>query len=190
VSAPELWLIRHGQTEWSRDSRHTGRTDVPLTPAGEAAATELGAKLKDVRFDLVLVSPRARARRTADLAGLRAEVEPRAVEWDYGEYEGLTRGEIRETRPGWTVWRDGVVGGETLGQVAERADAVIARARAEGDAGRERVLLVAHGHFSRVLAMRWIGAAPQLAEHFPLETAAVGVLGWDRGIPVIERWNA
>lgn len=186
MNQPELWLIRHGETAWSRERRHTGRTDIPLTPEGEAAAVELKAGLADVTFDLILASPLGRAWRTAELAGLRPQPEPLAVEWDYGDYEGVTTMEIRRQHPGWKVWQGPVPRGETLDEVAARADALIDRIRARAS---ERALLVAHGHFSRVLAMRWIEQPPQIAEHFRMETTKTSVLGWDRGVPIIERWN-
>jgi broad specificity phosphatase PhoE len=184
---PELWLVRHGETEWSRVRRHTGRSDLPLTGRGEAGATELAPRLRGVAFDLVLASPLRRAWRTAELAGLTPRPEPAAVEWDYGDYEGVTTAEIRETRPGWRVWRGSVPNGETIGEVAKRAETVIQRVREEA---RERAILVAHGHFCRILAMRWLGFPPEGGEHLRLGTATVSVLGWDRGVPIVERWNA
>lgn len=187
VHTPELWIVRHGETEWSRARRHTGRTDLPLTPEGEDAARAMAPTLAGVPFDLVLASPLARAWRTAELAGLHAEPEPRAMEWDYGDYEGVTTMSIRETRPGWLVWEDTVPNGETLEQVAARADEVVERIRTEAE---QRALLFAHGHYLRVLAMRWLGLPPATAQHFRLETTTVSVLGWDRGVPIVERWNA
>jgi probable phosphoglycerate mutase len=187
VNEPELWLVRHGETTWSRVRRHTGRTDLPLTPAGEAAAAALAPRLRDVAFDLALSSPLQRALRTAQLAGLSPAPEPNAVEWDYGDYEGVTTAEIRETVPGWRVWQDPVPNGETIEEVAKRAGTVIRRVREEA---RERAILVAHGHFSRILAMRWLGLPPAAGEHLRMGTATVSVLGWDRGLPIVERWNA
>jgi broad specificity phosphatase PhoE len=183
---PELWLIRHGETEWSRTRRHTGRSDLPLTPEGEAAARALAPRLDGVPFDLVLASPLSRARHTAELAGLTPQLEPQAVEWDYGEYEGITTAQIQESRPGWSVWSDPIPGGESLDQVAARADTVIARIRAEAP---KRAALVAHAHFLRILTVRWIAQEPRLAAHFNLEVSTVSVLGFDRGLPVIDRWN-
>jgi broad specificity phosphatase PhoE len=183
---PELWLIRHGETEWSRTRRHTGRTDLPLTAEGEAAARELAPRLDGVPFDLVLASPLQRARHTAELAGLTPQLEPLAMEWDYGEYEGVTTATIHETVPGWSVWNDPIPGGESIDQVAARADAVIARIRAQAP---KRAALVAHGHFLRVLTVRWIQQEPRLASRFNLEVSTVSVLGWDRSVPVIDRWN-
>jgi broad specificity phosphatase PhoE len=184
---PELWLIRHGETEWSRTRRHTGRSDLPLTAAGEQAAQALASRVDGVAFDLVLASPLIRARRTAELAGLTPELEPLAMEWNYGEYEGITTAQIQETRPGWSVWSDSVPGGESLAEVAERADAVVAKVRA---AATTRAVLVAHAHFLRILAARWIEQEPHLASRFSLEVATISVLGWDRGVPVIDQWNA
>jgi broad specificity phosphatase PhoE len=187
VNTPELWVVRHGETEWSRVRKHTGRTDLPLTEAGEAAASALAPKLADVHFDLVLASPLRRAWHTAELAGVKPEPEPRAMEWDYGDYEGVTTMEIRETVPGWRVWHDPIPNGETVEQVAARADAVIARVREEAT---ERALLVAHGHFARVLGTRWIELDPRDGEKFRMDTTKITVLGWDRGLPIIERWNS
>jgi probable phosphoglycerate mutase len=183
---PELWLIRHGETEWSRTRRHTGRSDLPLTPEGEQAARALAPRLDGVPFDLVLASPLIRARRTAELAGLTPELEPLAVEWNYGKYEGITSAQIQETEPDWSVWTSPIPGGESLAQVAERADAVIGRVRSQAP---KRAVLVAHAHFLRILAIRWIGQTPLLAEHFNLQTATISQLGWDRGLPVIDQWN-
>jgi probable phosphoglycerate mutase len=187
VNTPELWIVRHGETEWSRARRHTGRTDLPLTPAGEEAARALAPQFEGVAFDLVLSSPLRRAWHTAELAGLQPSPEPQAVEWDYGDYEGVSTATIREQHPGWLVWKDPVPQGETLEQVAKRADAVIERIRGQAT---ERALLFAHGHYLRVLSMRWLGLAPRTAEHFRLETTRISVLGWDRGVPIVERWNA
>jgi len=183
---PELWLIRHGETEWSRNRRHTGRSDLPLTPEGEAAAAALAPRLSGIAFDLVLASPLRRAWHTAELAGLHPEVEPRAVEWDYGKYEGVTTAQIQESEPDWSVWTSPIPGGESLEQVAVRADAVIARVRAQAP---KRAVLVAHAHFLRILAVRWIEQDPLLAERFNLLTSAVSVLGFDRGLAVIDQWN-
>lgn len=183
---PELWLIRHGETEWSRDRRHTGRSDLPLTAEGEQAARALAPRLAGISFDLVLASPLQRARRTAELAGLTPQLEPLAMEWDYGKYEGITTAQIQETEPDWSVWTSPIPGGESLDQVAGRADAVIARVRAQAP---KRAVLVAHAHFLRILSVRWIEQEPLLAERFNLQTAALSQLGWDRGLPVIDQWN-
>jgi probable phosphoglycerate mutase len=182
----QVWLVRHGETSWSRARRHTGRSDIPLTAVGEQAARELVPRVADVRFDLVLASPLSRAWRTAELAGLNPKPEPLAKEWNYGDLEGKTSAEIQEDRPGWTIWDGPVPGGETLAHVAERADAVIERIRRES---QQRAILVAHAHFLRVLAARWLHEPPELARHLALDTATVSVLSWDRGAPVILRWN-
>jgi broad specificity phosphatase PhoE len=180
-----LWLVRHGSTEWSTTGRHTGRTDVPLTPEGEVAAAALRPLLADHDFALVLSSPLQRARRTAELAGESPEIDDDLLEWDYGQYEGRTTPEIREERPGWSLWTDGVLGGETADDVAARADRVIARARAAGG----DCVVFAHGHLLRVLGARWIGSAPTAGQHLLLSTAAVCVLGYERETPALARWN-
>ena len=178
-------LIRHGATAWSESGQHTSTTDVPLTDAGREAARALGARLAGREFALVLTSPRARARDTAVLAGIEAEVEPDLVEVGYGEYEGRTTPEIRVERPGWTLWRDGSPGGETLAQAGERVDRVIARAlAADGD-----VALFAHGHILRVLAARWLELPPERGASFALHTATLSELGFERETRVIVRWN-
>jgi probable phosphoglycerate mutase len=184
---PDIWLVRHGETEWARLGRHTGRTDVPLTELGREQARLVAARLAGVSFALVLSSPLARAFETALLAGFgdRVEPDPDLVEWDYGAYEGRTTSEIRSATPGWSIWRQGPVGGETIDEVAARADRVIARARSvEGN-----VLLFAHGHVLRVLAARWLGLPPSEGRLFALSTATVSILGWEHGAPVILRWN-
>ena len=183
----ELWLVRHGATEWSESGRHTSRTDLPLTAAGEDQARTLLPRLSGTAFDLVLTSPRRRARCTAELAGFPdAEPDADLAEWDYGEYEGVTTARIREQVPGWTVWTHPCPGGETAAQVAARLDRVIARARDQGG----RTLVFGHGHALRVLAARWIDMAPAEGAHFDLDTATLGALGDDRGVPAILRWNA
>jgi broad specificity phosphatase PhoE len=184
---PDIWLVRHGETEWARLGRHTGRTDVPLTELGREQARLVTARLAGVSFALVLSSPLARAFETALLAGFgdRVEPDPDLVEWDYGAYEGRTTSEIRSATPGWSIWRQGPVGGETIDEVAARADRVIARARSvEGN-----VLLFAHGHVLRILAARWLGLPPSEGRLFALSTATVSILGWEHGAPVIVRWN-
>ncbi len=182
-------VIRHGQTEWSATGRHTGVTDVPLTPDGRAQARELAPRLAGRRFALVLVSPRIRARDTAELAGLgdRAEIEPNLVEWDYGDYEGLTTPQIREQVAGWTVWTHPCPGGETAAEVGARADAVLDRVRPA--LGHGDVALVAHGHLLRVLAARWLGWPPEAGVHLLLDPSTLGELGDDRGVPALARWN-
>lgn len=183
----QLWLVRHGETEWSAAGRHTSRTDLDLTEAGVAAATDVGRRLAGSGpFVAVLASPRRRAQRTASLAGYPdAEVVDDLAEWDYGDDEGLTTPQIREERPGWTVWADGPRGGETAEQVGSRADAVLARVRgADGP-----VLAFSHGHFCRVLGARWVGLAATEGEHLKLSTASVSVLGWERDAPALVHWN-
>ena len=184
----QLFVIRHGETGWALLGRHTGRTDVPLTPRGREQAHAIGQRLADHRFALVLTSPLSRARDTAELAGFPdAQVEPDLREWDYGELEGLTTPEIRTSHPEWTIWSGPWLGGERPEDVGSRADRVIARCVApdvDGD-----VLLFGHGHALRVLAARWLGLAPTDGRMFALETATLGILGWDRGDRVIERWN-
>ncbi len=182
----ELWLIRHGETEWSKSGQHTGISDIPLTKAGEQAARTLRPVLARTSFDHVLASPLQRARRTAELAGAKdVQIEEGLLEWDYGEYDGLTRVQVRETRPDWTVWTEGAPGGESPEQVSSRVDRVIGKFRAQGG----RMLLFAHGHVLRSLAARWIEQPVKLGEHLPLDTAKVSVLGFDRGTPTLDRWN-
>ncbi|WP_407935741.1 histidine phosphatase family protein [Jatrophihabitans cynanchi] len=184
----QLWLVRHGETEWSRSGRHTGRTDLPLTAAGEDEARGLRAVLADVRPALVLCSPLLRARDTARLAGYQdIVIDDDLAEWDYGDYEGRTSAEIRADRPGWTLWTDGVPNGERIELVSARADRVIARARASLADGP--VVLVAHGHISRVIGARWIALAPQAGANLALGTAAPSVLGFQYDAPVIVHWN-
>jgi probable phosphoglycerate mutase len=184
----QVWLIRHGATEWSESGRHTGRTDIPLTEAGVRAAAPVRPLLAGRRFALTLSSPRRRAVRTAELAGCRPEIDDDLQEWDYGDYEGLTTPQIREREPGWTVWSGSLPGGETAAQVAARADRVIARARAAAQDGGD-VALFAHGHLLRVLGARWIGEPPTFGERLLLGTAAICVLGDERGTPALARWN-
>src|SRR3978361_2080870 len=184
--APQsVWLVRHGPTEWSESGQHTGTTDVPLTENGEDAARAVGPVLAKQWFALVLSSPMSRAWRTAELAGLTAERDGDLCEWNYGDYEGRTTPEIRETVPGWTVWRDGCPNGEIAGEVGARIDRAIARLQqVDGD-----VAVFAHGHVLRVLAARWLGETPEFGRHYALSTAAVCVLGFERESPVIFRWN-
>ena len=183
----DVWLVRHGQTEWSASGRHTSTTDLPLTPDGEAAARALAPRLASTSFDLVLTSPRERARRTAELAGFpSAELDPDLVEWDYGDYEGVTTDEIRESVPDWTVWTHPCPGGETAEQVGARLDRVVVRA----EAAEGRTLVFAHGHSLRVLTARWLGLPVVDGRLFRLDTATVSVLGHERESPVILRWNS
>jgi probable phosphoglycerate mutase len=189
AAAAELWLLRHGATEWARNGRHTGRTDLPLLAEGEAEARALAPGLARQRFDAVLVSPLQRARRTCELAGLGATAElcPDLQEWDYGDYEGITTAEIRRTQPGWTIWQGGCPAGETAEQVQQRCERVISRALAV--APSPRVALVAHGHILRALAGTWLGLGARGGALLALGTATVSVLGLERETRVILRWN-
>jgi broad specificity phosphatase PhoE len=190
----ELILLRHGETEWSRHRRHTGRTDVPLTREGEAAAAALAPALAARPVVAAFTSPAQRAVRTAELAGLDgAKLDPDLQEWDYGGYEGKTTPEIRSERAGWYLWRDGVIPGdathpgETVQQVGARADAVLARVRpllADGDA-----VLVSHAHTLRVLTARWLRLEPAGGRLFRLDTGTYSTLGTEHGEPVITHWN-
>ena len=188
ASAQEVYVVRHGETEWSLSGQHTGVTDIPLTENGRTVARRLGSVLAEQSFALVLTSPLGRARETCELAGLgnRAVLEPDLKEWDYGEYEGLTSAQILETRPGWMVFRDGCPGGESPKEVGARADRVITRVRAAAG----NVALFAHGHLFRVLVARWIGLPPEAGQHFLLDTATLNVLGYDRDSPAVRLWNA
>ena len=183
-----VYLLRHGETEWSLNGRHTGVTDVPLTENGRIAARRLEPILAKETFALVLSSPLRRARETAELAGLgkQANVEPDLIEWNYGEYEGLQTEQIRLTRPGWSVFRDGCPGGETPEQIGARADRVLTKVRA----CERNVALFAHGHILRVLAARWIHLSASYGEHFLLDTATLNVLGYYRESPAFKIWNA
>lgn len=181
----ELWLVRHGETEWSRSWRHTSVTDLELTDVGREQAQSLRPLLSGVGFDRVWSSPRRRALDTADLAGFTPEVDEDLVEWDYGDYEGITTVEIRETVPGWTVWSHPTPGGETSAQVGERLDRVVERVRSHGG----RTLVFAHGHSLRVLAARWLGLDVADGRVFLLDTGTYSVLGDDRGQPVVSQWN-
>jgi broad specificity phosphatase PhoE len=184
----QLWLIRHGETEWSATGRHTSRTDVALTEAGERQARAVGDMLGDLAPALVLSSPRRRAVDTARLAGLEVDdITDDLAEWDYGAYEGRTTEEIRRDKPDWSLWTDGVPGGESERQVTERADRVLTRAADALERGP--VVLVGHGHFSRVLGARWIGLPVSSGGRLLLGTAAPSLLGAQYGVPVITRWN-
>lgn len=189
---PKLWLLRHGETEWSRSGQYTGLTDLPLTAEGEEQARSSRAALLGIDFDLVLTSPLQRARRTAELAGYPDAVpEPNALEWDYGDYEGINSAVVRAENPGYLIWDDGVPNGETLQQVAARADAIVRRARGPLPDGTlpANVLLVAHGHFLRILTARWLGLDAGQGRHFLLGTAKVCMLGWDKKTPAVEQWG-
>jgi probable phosphoglycerate mutase len=180
----EVWLVRHGETEWSRNHKHTSTTDIALTTDGEAVAFGLAPRLRRP-FDLVLTSPRRRARDTAALAGhADAEVDEDLVEWDYGDYEGVTTAEIREKVPGWTVWTHPTPGGEDAAAVTARLDRVVARVREHA-----AVLVFGHGHALRALGARWIGLPVSEGRLLRLDTATVSVLGYEREQPVVLRWN-
>jgi probable phosphoglycerate mutase len=184
----EVWLVRHAETEWSRAKKHTGRTDVPLTDEGRAAARALARRLDRRAWAAVWSSPLSRARETCALAGLGGAAREREelLEWDYGDYEGATTTEIREARPGWYLWRDGCPGGESPEQVAARCDALVAElAELDGDA-----VLFAHGHVLRMLAAHWMELAPEAGGRLALSTGAVCVLGFEREVRVLRRWNA
>jgi probable phosphoglycerate mutase len=184
----ELVLIRHGETEWSRDGRHTGRTDVALTPEGRRQAKLVGEWLGGRSFARVLTSPLSRALDTCRLAGLGERAEPRddLLEWDYGEYEGLTTPEIWGRRPQWDLWHDGCPGGESPGEVGGRVDGLLAELQApDGD-----VAVFAHGHVLRVLTARWLGLGPERGALFVLATGTLSVLGWERETAAIRAWNA
>jgi probable phosphoglycerate mutase len=184
----ELWVLRHGETEWSANGRHTSSTDLPLTEAGERQAAALRDFIGGLEPALVICSPRRRALDTARLAGLTVhEVSDDLAEWDYGAYEGRTTAEIRSDSPNWSLWDDGVPGGESKRQVCERADRVLLRAAAVLHSGP--VVLVGHGHFSRVLGARWIGQPVETGANLLLGTAAPSVLSTQYGVPVIARWN-
>jgi probable phosphoglycerate mutase len=208
-----LWLVRHGETEWSAEGRHTSRTDLPLTERGRERAALLGKFLAGTKFAAVLRSPMERAKETCEIAGFGdvAVVDDGLREWDYGVYEGRTTEEIQAEIPGWSVWNDPIVGGETVEQVGARADGVIARALAAvavgGPTSQKRVpsagsgqvvghpdaavnvALFGHAHILRILAARWIGLEARGGELFALETGSVSVLGWERETRVIARWN-
>ena len=192
----QLILLRHGETEWSLAGQHTGRTDIPLTPRGEGIAAKLAPALARYRIRAAFTSPARRAVRTAELAGLTgAKPDPDLWEWDYGGYEGRTTAEIRTGRPGWYLWRDGVIPGdaehpgEKVEQVGARADMVLARVRPllAGDQGD--VALVAHGHILRVLTARWLGLEPAAGRFFRLDTGTISTLGTEHDEPVITSWN-
>ncbi|MBI3855170.1 MAG: histidine phosphatase family protein [Planctomycetes bacterium] len=185
----KIHLARHGQTAWSLAGKHTGRNDIPLTPDGEEEARKLGARLRKPKFDRVWTSPLRRAKQTCELAGFgaAAEILPDLMEWNYGEYEGLTSAEIHARRPGWRLFRDGCPAGERLEDVVVRADRVVARLKSSpGDA-----LIFSHGHFLRVLALRWTGVPPEWGGHLLLSSGSLSILAADGGTgdPAIDRWN-
>jgi probable phosphoglycerate mutase len=184
---PNVYLFRHGATEWSESGQHTSRTDLPLTDAGRLQATQLALSVSALDFTEVLVSPLRRARETCELAGLgdRAEECDDLREWDYGELEGMTTSEIRSEYPAWTIWSGPVPRGETLDEVSDRADRVIARVRT----ARGNVALFAHGHILRVLAARWCELPPVEGRRFPLETGTLSQLGWEHEYPTLRVLN-
>ena len=188
ASTQKVYVIRHGETEWSLTGQHTGVTDIPLTENGRAVARRLRPVLAEQSFQLVLTSPLRRARETCELAGFgaRAALEADLHEWNYGEYEGLTTKQIHHKQPGWMLFRDGCPGGETPAQIGARVDRVVARVR--GTAGD--VVLFAHGHVFRVLVARWIGLPSAAGEHFLLDTATLNVLGYYGDSPAVKIWNA
>jgi broad specificity phosphatase PhoE len=184
---PRLWLVRHGETAWAAAGRHTGWSDIPLTESGREQAATLGPRLAGLAFAAIVSSPLSRALETARLAGFgdRVTTDDDLREWDYGADEGRTTAEIQVDRPGWSIWRDGVIDGESLAHVGRRADRAIARARSlNGD-----TLCFAHGHLLRILAARWIGLGPVAGSLFALGTATISILTWERETPVIGRWN-
>jgi broad specificity phosphatase PhoE len=185
----EIVLVRHGQTEWSANGRHTSFTELELTPEGERQARVAGERLAGRSFAAVISSPRRRALRTAELAGIAvSEVDEDLAEWNYGEYEGITSATIHETNPGWSLWTDGAPGGETPDQVGARLDRVLARARSFLDRGD--VALIAHGHSLRVAGARWIGLPASGGGLLKLGTATLSTLGFEHGDQVIDTWNA
>ncbi|QDP97810.1 histidine phosphatase family protein [Microlunatus elymi] len=187
----DLYVIRHGETEWSRDGRHTSITDLPLTDEGRRQASALNGHLDPSSFGLILASPRERSRETARLAGFTGDdepvVDPELAEWNYGEYEGLTSEQIEEFNPGWMLWRDGCPGGESPEQVADRLTRVVDKVRASGV---DRAIVFAHGHSLRVLTLCWLGVSLIRGDHFPLHTATISILGWEKGKPALQQWNA
>jgi broad specificity phosphatase PhoE len=183
-----VFLVRHGETEWTLNGRHTGTTDIPLTENGRRVARTLRPALAGKNFDLVLTSPLSRARETCELAGLgdRCELDPDLVEWNYGEYEGLTPEEIHARNPRWLIFQDGCPGGENPARVAARVDRVISRVRSAG----EYVAIFAHGHLLRSLAPRWLGFPVVEGRRFLLDPATLSILSYYRDIAAIQRWNA
>ena len=189
ATLPQIYLVRHGETEWALSGRHTGRSDIPLTENGETAARLLKGRIPVIHFDAVFTSPSQRARRTCELAGLgpRAQVDPDLAEWDYGQYEGITTKQIQFENPGWNLFRDGCPGGESASDVGARADAVIGRVRALN----ANAVLFSSSHFLRVLGARWLGFPPESGSHFVLDTTSISVIGYEHDIsePIIRRWN-
>lgn len=182
---PELVLVRHGETQWSQERKHTGRSDISLTEHGRAQARHIATAVASFQFTHVLSSPLSRARETARLVGLRAQIEPALMEWNYGRYEGLTTAEIRVTEPGWSVWTHPIDGGEAIEDVAARVDGLLERLLGfEGS-----IALVAHAHLLRILGARWLDLAAVDGRRFTLDTATISILGWERENRVIRRWN-
>ncbi len=182
---PELILVRHGETEWSRERKHTGRTDVALTDHGRAQARHIATAVEAFRFTHSYASPLSRALETARLVGLDPDIEPDLLEWDYGRYEGITTAEIRETDPGWSVWTHPVLDGESIDEVGTRVDRLLHRLlELEG-----HIALVAHAHVLRVLGARWLGLDAVEGRRFALDTATLSILGWERENRVVLRWN-
>ncbi len=182
---PELVLIRHGETEWSKSGQHTGRTDLPLTDLGRSEARAIAATVSEIDFAHAFSSPLQRAWETAELVGLTPERDDDLLEWDYGDFEGITTAETRETVEGWSVWTHEITGGESVDDVGRRADSAIERmARLDGT-----VAVVAHGHFLRIFAARWIGLDPREGRRLVLNTSTLSLLGWERENRVIRRWN-
>lgn len=191
----QIYFIRHGETAWSLTGQHTGRTDLPLTPHGEKMAAQLATTLTGIDFSMVLTSPRLRARATCQLAGLgaSARLEPDLAEWDYGDYEGLRTAEIHALHPTWNVWEDGCPGGEMPADAGHRADRMIERLRDFGEHVGGKVALFSHGQFGRVLAARWIGSVVSQGQHFAIDPASIGILGFETAHPhrrVVSLWNA
>jgi broad specificity phosphatase PhoE len=184
----EIYLVRHGETEWSKSGRHTGITDLPLTDGGRALASQLRPRLAQTAFWRVLASPLRRARETCDLAGFGevVAVEPNLAEWDYGVYEGLTPSEIEARRPGWIIFRDGCPGGESPEQIGARIDVVLASLRSAPGS----IVLFSHGHILRVLVARWLGLPAVGGQHFSLDTGTLSVLGYYHERPAVKMWNA
>lgn len=188
MATQQVYLVRHGETEWSLSGQHTGTTDIPLTENGRKLAKRLEPVLASESFALILTSPLERARQTCELAGLgaRAQIDRDLTEWNYGDYEGLTPKQIHAQAPGWMLFSDGCPGGETPAQIGTRVDRVITRVRAVDG----HVALFAHGHIFRVFAARWLGLQASAGCHFLLETATLNILSYYRGIPAVKRWNA
>jgi broad specificity phosphatase PhoE len=188
-SLPQIHIVRHGQTAWALTGQHTGRSDVPLTPVGEEEARKVGRRLAGMTFSRVFSSPSQRARRTCEIAGFAAGaiVEEDLAEWDYGKYEGLTTAEIRQLKPDWEIFRDGVPGGETLADISARADRVVARLKEAGD----QPLVFSSGHFLRILAARWLGQDAAFGKLLMIGTASLGILSYEHSLadPAIALWN-